>query len=800
MFKNYCIIAFRNILRNRTISFINIFGLAVSMSICLLLILIVADQFSYDTYHTKKDRIHRINTDRTQLKEYVWSTATTAGPMADYVRDHESIEKSVQVGRRFSGIAAWEDQEIPFSGYYSENTFFEVFDFPLEQGNMSEALSLPNSMVITKKLSDRIFGEKNPLNEIVEVEDKGQFIITGVLAEFPGKTHFDFEALASIDYVNSIANNDSTGYSSQDDWENIYDTYVYVLLKENARPDDLQPLLARASQEHYPREGDYEYDFYLQKLTGITPGPLLSNNAGFGLPDFMIYVMLGIALVVLCSACFNYANLTTARAVNRAREIGVRKIVGARNTHVFGQFMIEAVLTALISFIFADLIVQFLLPRFNSYLVSLGAPFGFHATPDLYVWFILFVIVAGLLAGLVPALFFSSTKPLQALKKTIQIDQLGRRLGFKRIDVRKILVVVQFAFTIFFVITIITIYQQTRFVLTTDHGFKTEGVINVKLQGLSYEKLKQELTGLSDIRLVAAATHLPALGTNNNMEIDIVGEEDPVLVSYFGVDEGYVDALGLQMLAGKGFSDNMPEDEKYILVNETFVTRFGWENEYDAIGQLVTSGDQQLEIIGVLKDFHYERLDEKIGPMALRYIPSWANHAILLVNNQNTKESLSQVENTWKTLTNRPFEYTLFEDDLRLSYGHFEALLLILGYVTFITVSIACLGLLGMVIYHIQNKTKELGIRKTLGAGAKDILLNVSRGFILLISIAYIIAGPLAYFVNNAWLQSNEYRIDFGITTLMLGFVMVLLIVALTIGSQLYKAMNINPVDSLRSE
>lgn len=800
MFKNYCVIAFRNILRNRTISFINIFGLAVSMSICLLLILIVADQFSYDTYHTKKDRIHRIITDRTQLKEYVWSTATTASPIAEYVRDYESIEKTVHIERRFSGVAAWEDQEIPFYGYYSENTFFEVFDFPLEQGNISEALSLPNSMVITKKLAARIFGEKNPLNEIVEVEDKGQFIITGVLAEFPGKTHLDFEALASLDYARNIATNDSTGYSREGDWENIYDSYVYVLLKENIQPEDLAPLLAKAKQDHYSQEGEYEYDFYLQKLTGITPGPLLSNNSGFGLPDFMIYIMLGIALVVLCSACFNYANLTTARAVNRAKEIGVRKIVGARNAHVFGQFMIEAVLTALISFIFADLIVQFLLPRFNSYLESLGAPFGFHATSNLYIWFILFVILAGLLAGLVPALFFSSTKPLQALKKTIQLDKLGRRLGFKRIDVRKILVVVQFAFTIFFVITIITIYQQTRFVLTTDHGFKTEGIINVKLQGLTYEKLKQELSKLSDISLVAAATHLPALGTNNNMEVDITGEDDPVLVSYFGVDEGYVQALDLKMLAGKDFSEIMPEDEKYILVNESFVKRFGWENPYDAIGQLVKSDDRQLEIIGVLKDFHYERLDEEIGPMALRYIPSWANHAILLINKQNARESLAQVENVWKTLTNRPFEFTYFEDDLRLSYGHFEALLLILGYVTIITVSIACLGLLGMVIYHIQNKTKELGIRKTLGAGAKDILLNVSRGFIILISIAYVIAGPLAYLVNNAWLQSNEYRIDFGITTLMLGFVMVLLIVALTIGSQLYKAMKINPVDSLRSE
>jgi putative ABC transport system permease protein len=720
--------------------------------------------------------------------------------MSDYLRDHESVEKVAHIERRFSGVAGWKDQEIPFSGYYTENNFFNLFDFPLEKGNPASALSLPNSLVITQQLANRLFGDIDPLNEVVQIEGKGEFIITGVLAEFLGKTHLDFEALASVEFHEKEAANDSTGYTRGSDWTNIYSSYVYILLKENADPASLDGLLLRAEQDHYDPEGEFTYDYSLQSLTGITPGPLLSNNTGFGLPDFMIYIMLGIALVVLCSACFNYANLTTARAVNRAKEIGVRKVVGARNKHVFAQFMIEAVITSIIAFIFADLIVQFLMPRFNSYLTSLGAPMGFNPTPYLYAWFILFVVVAGLLAGLVPALFFSATNPLLALKKSIQLDKLGKRFGFRRLDVRKILVVVQFTFTIFFVITIITIYQQTRFVLTTDHGFNTEGVVNVRLQGMKYNTLKNELSSQSDIQLIAAATHLPALGTNNNMEVTLKGEEEPVLVSYFGVDEGYVKALGLTLLEGRNFQEPMPEDEKYILVNESFVKRFGWENAYEAVGHVIDSEGQQLEIIGVVKDFHYERLDEEIGPMALRYLPGYANHAILLINKNRSKEVLAEVEGTWKKLTNRPWEYTYFEDDLRLSYGHFEALLVILGYVTVITVSIACLGLLGMVIYHIQNKTKELGIRKTLGAGARDLLLNVSKGFMLLILLAYLIAGPLAYFVNNAWLESNVYRIDFGMPTLLIGFFVVFGMVIITIGTQLWRAMHINPVDSLKNE
>jgi len=800
MLKNYFLIAIRNILRNRTISFINIFGLAVSMSICLLLIVIIADQYSYDDFHKNKDRIYRVITDRTELKEYKWSTATTAFPLADQLKQHESIEQLAVLKKGLEGVVQWKEQEIPFYGYYTNNDFLSMFDFPLEKGNPAEALKLPNAIVLTKNLAYKLFGSENPLDEVISVEDKGEFVVTGVLKDFPGKTHLDFEALISVNYVRQVVKADTSNYNPLDDWTNIYDNYIYFETKKGAKAADVKPVLKKAAANNYDPQGDFEYEFLIQPLTGITPGPLLSNTTGFGLPMFMVYIMLGIALVVLASACFNYANLTTARAVNRAKEIGVRKVVGARNKHVFAQFMIESVIVALIAFVFADLMMQYLLPQLNNMFTSLGAPIHFNETPHLYLWFLVFVLFAGLFAGVVPASFFSKTNPLEALKKTIRLDRLGKRFGFRRLDIRKALVVVQFAFTIFFVITIVTIYQQTQFVLTTDHGFRTEGVVNVKLQGMEYAKLKNEFEKLANVRLVASATHLPALGTNNTMEVQIEGQEEPLSVSFFGVDQNYINSMGLQLVAGNNFPEVMPEKEQYLVINEKAVSRLGWKNPQNAIGQVVEVGDHQLEVIGVVKDFHYERLDEEIGPMALRYLPKRANSAIVLINQDNPKQTIAQLESIWGKFTNRPFEYTFFKDDLRLSYGHFEALLLILGYVTVITVSIACLGLLGMVIYHIQNRTKEIGIRKTLGAEAKDILFTVGKGFLMLILIAYAIGGPLAYFVNKAWLQTNVYRIDFGLPTLLIGFVLVLLIVGVTVGSQLYKALKVNPVDSLKSE
>ncbi len=800
MLLNYLRIAFRNIWHNKTISFINFFGLAVSMSVCLLLIFIVADQYSYDDYHSKKNRIYRIITDRTELKQRVWSTATTAYPLEQIISEHQGIEKIVSIKRRFSGIAGWDNQEIPFHGYYTNSNFLSVFDFPLEKGNAKEALSIPNSIVLTKALASRIFGDTNPINEVIQIEEMGEFIVTGILTELPGKTHFEFDALTSIQFLEALAARDSTVYTGLDDWNNIYDSYLYVLLKDGTDPGDLTTIFTNAAKNNYDPEGKFEYEFKLQALTGITPGPLLSNTTGFGLPIVVIYILLGIAFLVLGSACFNYANLTTARAINRAKEIGVRKIVGARNRHVFAQFMLEALIISLFAFGFADQMVRYIIPKMNNFFLSMGAPMAFGKTPQLYLWFLLFAVLAGMLAGVIPALFFSATNPLHALKKTIQLNKLGRRAGFQRFDIRKVLMVAQFSFSIFFVITMITVYQQSKFVMNTDHGFRTEGILNVKLQGVPLEKVKPGFEALANVKLVAAATHLPALGTNNTIPVQLDDEQEPITVSYFGVDNFYINSMGLTLLAGTNFPDILPEEENSIIINQKAAQRFGWEDPNDAIGQIMEFGDKPLTIIGVIKDFHYERLDEKIEAMALRYQPQNANSAIVSINMEQAKETIVQLEAAWKETTNRPFEYTFFADDLRQSYGHFEALVMIMGYVTIIVLSIACLGLLGMVIYHIQNKTKEIGIRKTLGAHAMHILSTIGKSFFILILIAYAIGGSLAYLVNNSWLQLNEYHVDFGVVTIAMGFGVVLAIVLITIGSQFYKALNLNPVDSLKEE
>lgn len=801
MLKNYILVAFRNILRNKTISFINIFGLAVSMTVCLLLILIVADQYSYDNYHADKDKIYRIITDREKQNDGAWNTATAPFPLAATLREHEGVEQLAVVKKNFEGTAKWKQSEIPFRGLFASNELLSIFNFPMQRGNAYEALTLPNAVVLSKELASKIFGEADPIGQTIDVEGVGEYLVTGVLADFPGKTHFTFDILASVHGL-PLLEKEGKLLAPLTDWNNIYDNYIYIKTNEGFKEGDVDNLLHQAAATNYDAKADYTYSFKSQPLSEITMGPLLSNTMGFGLPAIVMYVLLGLALVVMLSSCFNYANLTTARAMNRAKEIGVRKVIGAGKKHIIGQFMVEAIIIALFAFCIAALLVEYLHPTLNTMFASLGAPIRFDKTNNLYLIYVGFATLTGLIAGIVPAMFFSSTNALVALKKSINLENLGRKIGIARFSIRKILVVTQFAFSIFFVVTIITIYQQMHMVLTADHGFKTENILNVRLEGMAYETIKNEFNSIANVQAISATTYMPALGTENGFEVNLPDEEEPAYFSYFGVDNNYLQSMDIALVAGRDFPDVMPEEERYILVNKHAVERMGYKSPDMALGELVTLTEdgKQLEIIGVIEDFHYQRMDEEIGSLCLRYMPSSVGNMIVTINEKQEKETLAQLEAGWKKHTNRPFNYSYFEDDMKVSYGYYAALLAILGYVTLIVVSLACLGLLGMVIFHIQNKTKEIGIRKTLGARTMDLTFTVAKSFLILIGISYLIAGPLAYFVNKTWLQANAYRIDFGFGTIALGFVMVLAVVALTIGSQVYKALKINPVDSLRSE
>ncbi|TRX56268.1 FtsX-like permease family protein [Fulvivirga sp. M361] len=775
MVKNYILIAFRNIWKYKTISFINIFGLAVSMSVCLLLIMIIMDQLAYDNFHTRGDRIHRVITYRNAPGEDEWRTCTAPLPLAELLESHESIEKVTRIKKRFKGLAKAKSVDIPFEGLYTDNIFFQIFDFPLKSGDVEEVFTTPNSIVLTTQLAQKLFGDEEPLNQTLEVADMGVFVVTAVLEKLPGKSHMEFDALASLDFVYALEKNRETKIS-RDNWGGIYSNYIYFLLKQGASDEDLVPLLTSA-KSNYPAGSKYDYQFLVQSLKEITPGPLLSNMIGFSLPIYVIYFLAGLALIVLMSACFNYTNLTLARAVNRAREIGVRKVVGARKWQITTQFVTESVVISIIAFIFADLAAQYLLPVLNTYLGGLGAPFRIDATPGIYWAFIIFSLLTGCLAGFFPSFLLSKTNVLVALKKSIDVHGLTRGMNAKRFSLSKVLVVIQFALSVFFIITVFTLYKQMNYVMREGHSFNIENIVKMTIQGIDYELLKQRLSQYSDIRNITAVSHLPALGSNLTMEVRTEGRQEKIAMDYFAVEEDYFATMNIPLVAGRDFPESATDTsrvEQHIILNETAVQKIGWESPLEAIGKTISYEKNDLEVIGVVSDHHYLRLNRPLRSLGFRKAPSRLRYIVVATSAHAS--ALKTIEAEWRQLSNRPFDYVLYEQDLRSSYGQFTILVGILGYVSVIVISIACLGLLGIVIFHIQNKSKEIGVRKVMGASGRSIFLTIGRGFFILLVLAYVIGGVLAYFTNNLWLSYYTRRIDFGFGIITLGFGCVLII------------------------
>lgn len=807
MFKNYLIIATRNILKHKTISLINIFGLTVSMSVCLLLLQIIMDQLSYDNFHKKKDRIYRVITERTHSNNEVWETATTPYPLGSEIEGLNDIELLTRIRKSFKGVAETEDSEIPFQGFFTDENFLKIFDYPLKYGDAESALSAPNSLILSSELAYKLFGEQMPLGKTVKVDEMGEFIVTAVMDKWPGKSHFQFDALSSVQLLAGLEQQNIISPGT-DFWLNIYDSYIYFLLKSDANLKSIKSVLANGN-DHYEKS-EFTYEFVNQSLLDITPGRTLSNMPGFSMPGFVIYFLAALAFIVLLSATFNYANLSTARALNRAKEIGVRKVIGAKRKHVIAQFLIEAIIISLISFLFADLLRELLQSRVNSFLNVVGAPFSFKETPNMTLIFIGFAILAGSVAGVVPAFFFSSTSPLQALKKNIGLHSFSG--ASSKFNLRKILMVVQFGFSVFFIITVVTIYRQSKYVLNKDYGYTTKGLISIPLNGINPDNLKNDIELISSVDQVGLVSHLPALGSNSTFEIKKVHNEDELTLSYFFVDENYIDNLELELLHGHNFPVSSLNTEQYAILNETAVKALGYQYPQEAIGESLNfnltgkskndtiQGTRYVEIIGIVADHNFQRLDTKITPMALRHSPNSYNYVIVKTHPDKISGTVASINDIWNHHTKRPFEYQLYSDEFWKSNGLFDLLATIMGYIAFITISIASLGLLGMVIFYVQNRIKEIGVRKVLGASGASIMMLVAKKFVTLILISFIIGGPLAYFVNESWLSTYPYRISFGLETIAFGFIAILILVTTTIAPQVIRAINVNPAQSLRDE
>lgn len=813
MIRNYFKIAWRNLLKNKTFSSINVIGLAVSMSVCLLILSIMADQKSYDQFHVNKDRIYRVITTGKNNNDFN-GTASSALPLGEELRkNYTGIEASASLARNIGGDIFYNEKIASGGGYFADGNLFKVLDFKLIEGDAKTALANPRSLVISQEIASQLFYNENPVGKTVKFKNTdlsptgvdngnreteyGLFTITGVMKPNEGKTHLPFKILASLSTLPALSKDSLVNYSAND-WNNVWSNYTYVLMQKGKTEADLQQILDKVSDKYFPN-GEYnQYAFKAQSITQITPSNPIGNETNIAVPEIVLWVLGILCLIVMLSACLNYTNLSVARSLTRAKEVGVRKVSGATRGQIFGQFIAESVLISLVSLVFSILILFVLQSLFSNLAFNKYLNITFTQNISLYLIFIGFSIVVGIVAGVLPSVYISAFNPIQILKN------FGGVKIFKSLTIRKALLVVQFSVSLIFIISTSLIYLQTDHIFNFDYGFNKENVVNVTLyKQENYKRFAQEIATNKDITAVSACMYLPATGTQNGTTIKKANNlKDSLQTTYIDIDAKCLDVWGLKLVAGKNLPEIPSESgEKYALINEKMVQKFKLGTPQQAVGQKVLIGKNNIEIVGVVKDFQFLNIMRAIEPLVLRNRPSEFNYATIRINGKNQAETLKFLQESWKKVNPMTrFEYEFFDQELLLTHIMFSNIANVLGFIAFLAVFISCLGLLGMATYTAETRRKEIGIRKVLGSGAFQIIMLLSKNYIILIGIAVVIATPLAYFINNLWLEFFVSRIAISPMVLLFSVFTLLIISFLTVLSQSWRAAKVNPVESLKSE
>ncbi len=647
-----------------------------------------------------------------------------------------------------------------------------------------------------KKYARKYFGDEDPVGKFLDIDSIGSFEVVGIIEETKNKSHVQFEVLASAKTLESLENAGKIKNLSGN-WGNYYTNYAYVVLIENADLTNVQNALDAISIEKYEDNDEYNLSFYLQPLEKIVPGPLLSNELGLYLPKVFVIFLAGLALVIIISAAFNYTSLSLARSLLRAKEVGVRKTIGATRKQIIIQFLLEAVLITMVSLIFAYLLLQVLLPAFSGMqLMSL-----LEIRPEqnfvVILWFLIFALVTGIIAGLLPSLFVSSFNPINVLKGVTNLKI------FSKITLRKILLVSQYVFSIVFIVSIILIFRQMDFMVNAKMGFDRDIVYNIQLRGHDFKKVSDQLSQIPEVSLQSNASHIPGIGNIWDTKIKHLADEENITADYFSVDPNYISTMGLELISGQDFpKDFLSKNEKFIIINELAVERFNFKTPEEAIGASMLLDDTiQVEIIGVVKDYKYAALFLNQKPLILRIKPSSYRIAVLRINSPNIHTTVSKIEKAWKQIDSvHEMEGDFLDSEIREYYKFFEDVLYTVGFTTLLAIVIASLGLFGMATYSTQTKLKEIGVRKVFGANSKSIAYFISKSYLILLLIAAFIAGPLGYYVNNLWLQNLAFHVSFGFWTILAGVLIVVLIALVTISSQTLKAANTNPANVLKYE
>lgn len=794
MLGNYIKIAVRNIFKYKTYSAINILGLAVGFACAFLIVVYVQHELSFDSFNSKSDRIYRLLQHDTEDTE-VYSALSSSGYAPRLINDFPEIEKAVRLFTTSSSAnLKYNDVSRNVSDFiYADESFLEVFDYKLISGNKSEVLNTPNKVLMTIESAHSWFGDEDPVGKSITLlrgSIEINLIVSGVLDEIPSNSHLQFDYVASFPTIKPFM-----GENSLDDFIN-YNYYTYLLLHNNASKENIESASIDFLRRHVGEDSAEDTELVLQPLSDIH----LNNNikwnvATTGDPQYL-YIFSGVGIFVLLIACINFINLSTARSALRAKEVGVRKVMGANRKQLMMQLFGESILTSLIAMIIAFVLLLMLVEQFGG-LIGQHISYDFVDNISIITMLIGIGLLAGVFAGIYPALVLSAFSPTKVMKGLVTKGAKGALL-------RRGLIITQFGLSMLLLVSMMIVFSQIDYMKNVKLGFDKEQVVFVSLTGATKEKFdsfrNRLLTHTSIVDV--SNTILPGrVGTSRgyNWPGSDGGEQGKGFYTMF-VDPHALNTLGMELVDGRNFSNEFSTDETnaYIL-NETAVKEIGWD---DPIGKTFRVWDEEPgQVVGVVNDFHFKSLHSKIEPLVLDIKPEWNWNAAIRVNTSQVQTALASIESTWKEFEpNLPFRYNFLDEDFDRAYKSEERLGELFGIFTFLAIFIACLGLLGLASFTTQQRIKEIGVRKVLGAEISDILILFSKEFSRLVFYSLVVAAPVAYYVMNKWLEDFAYRIDVGFVPFVLSGLIILVVALLTVSSQILRAARVNPASLMRTE
>ena len=804
MFKNYFKVALRNIFRQKAYAIINISGLAIGLACCLLIVSFVNDELSYDNFHPKGDELYRIALDR-KFPDNQFQYARSPLPMGfTLARELPEITDATRLFNEFGTLAfSLDDRQFDEPNVIAvDSNFFDFFGVELLEGNKATALDEPNALIITPAMATKYFGEENPIGKQLEIQNIGQMMVRGVARPMPGNAHFHFDFLFSLATIPALYNNQFWG---------SYNAYTYVRLPSGnvaAAEEKLMPLLQRymepqiqsvlgISWQQYEEAGN-AHRYYFQPIRDIHLGSHLQWELEPNGSQTTVYLFAGISVFILLIACINFINLSTARSANRAREVGMRKVLGALRGQLVIQFLLESIIMCFLALLLAIGLTSLLLPFFNE-LSGKSTQVTDFLSPLAMLLLVGFVVLIGVISGLYPAFYLSAFRPVVVLKGKL-------KAGAKSAWLRNGLVVFQFAISVVLVIGTLVIYQQLQYLNSKQLGFDKDQLLVVERAGMLGTQsitFKNALLTHANITEVTGINTIPGRSITGGTFTDVTGDaSDRFLMPNLTGDYDLITTMGLEVLEGRAFDPQIVTDSTAVIINEAAARTFKWANPIGK--QLQPINGPIFRVIGVVKDFHFESLHQEIRPLALfaRHLEQQpANLMLVKVNTEDIRQTLDYLEGQWTGFVpQRPLNYRFVNEEFGRLYEAEQRSGRIFTAFSGLAIFIACLGAFGLAAFLASQRTKEIGVRKVLGASTRSIVGLLSRDFIKLILLANVLAWPLAYLGMQEWLANFAYATGVN----WLSFVMValgsLFIALATVSFHSIRAALNNPADTLHHE